>query len=77
VQLQKAGYDNIEPNAGKILEKLKANAGFLPLTDDSSPEAITQALEMSKKTFKKAIGLLYKQQIIRLADEGIYLIQED
>lgn len=77
VQLQKAGYDNVEPNAGKIMEKLKANAGFLPLSDNSSPEVITQALEMSKKTFKKAIGLLYKQQIIRLADEGIYLIEED
>lgn len=77
VQLQKSGYDNIEPNAGKILTQLKAQGGFLPLTDNSAPEDITNQLEMSKKTFKKAIGLLYKQQIIRLADDGIYLNEED
>jgi hypothetical protein len=76
VQLQKTGYDNIEPNAAKILEQLKNNKGFLPLTDNSAPETITQQLQMSKKTFKKAIGLLYKQQVIRLAAEGIYLNEE-
>ncbi len=77
VQLQKSGYENIEPNAGKILAQLKAQGGFLPLTDNSAPEDITLQLEMSKKTFKKAIGLLYKQQIIRLAHDGIYLNEED
>ena len=73
VELQKSGYENIEPNADKIVAKLKAHGGFLPLNDRSAPEDITQQLEMSKKTFKKAIGLLYKQQVIRLADDGIYL----
>lgn len=77
VQLQKSGYENVEPNAAKVLTLLKAHGGFLPLNDNSSPEDITRALEMSKKTFKKAIGLLYKQQIIRLADDGIYLNEED
>lgn len=73
VQLQKSGYENIEPNAGKIIAELKAHNGFLPLNDNSAPEDITRQLEMSKKTFKKAIGLLYKQQVIRLAEDGIYL----
>lgn len=77
VQLQKSGYDNIEPNTGKILAQLKAQGGFLPLNDNSSPEDITFQLEMSKKTFKKAIGLLYKQQVIRLAEDGIYLNEEE
>ncbi len=73
VELQKSGYENIEPNADKIVAQLKAYGGFLPLNDRSAPEDITQQLEMSKKTFKKAIGLLYKQQVIRLAEDGIYL----
>lgn len=73
IQLQKSGYENIEPNAAKILAALKANHGFLPLHDNSAPEDITRQLEMSKKTFKKAIGLLYKQQLIQLAENGIYL----
>jgi predicted RNA-binding protein (virulence factor B family) len=73
VGLQKQGYENVEPNAEKILEKLKSNKGFLALTDNSSPEEILDQLEMSKKTFKKAIGLLYRNEVIRLEDKGIRL----
>ncbi len=75
VQLQKQGYGNIEPNAQLILEKLKSNGGFLALTDNSTPEEITKEMEMSKKTFKKAIGLLYKQKIIELEKTGIRLLE--
>jgi predicted RNA-binding protein (virulence factor B family) len=28
---------------------------------------------MSKKTFKKAIGTLYKQKLITIKEDGIYL----
>lgn len=77
VQLQKSGYESIEPNADKILQALKANHGFLALHDDSAPEEISRQLEMSKKTFKKAIGLLYKRQIIKITEDGIYLNEED
>ena len=73
VTLQKPGYQNTEPNAQRILSKLKEEDGFLPLGDHSSPAEITRQLEMSKKTFKKAIGLLYKQRVIRLEKDGIYL----
>ncbi|HMO39126.1 MAG TPA: S1-like domain-containing RNA-binding protein [Saprospiraceae bacterium] len=74
VTLQKPGYEGIEPNADKIRAVLQARGGFLPLTDKSNPVEIIRQLEMSKKTFKKAVGLLYKQKIIRIADNGIYLI---
>ncbi|MBA4848881.1 S1 RNA-binding domain-containing protein [Emticicia sp. BO119] len=74
VSLQKQGYANIEPNAHKILEKLKANEGFLDITDKSDANYVMYQLEMSKKTFKKAIGGLYKQRLIRIEDDGIYLI---
>jgi predicted RNA-binding protein (virulence factor B family) len=74
VSLQKQGYANVEPNAEKILEKLKANNGFLDITDKSDANYVMYQLEMSKKTFKKAIGGLYKQRLIRIEDDGIYLI---
>lgn len=74
VSLQKQGYANIEPNAEKILEKLKTNNGFLDITDKSDANYVMYQLEMSKKTFKKAIGGLYKQRLIRIEDDGIYLI---
>ncbi len=73
ISLQKQGYENVEPSAMQILDLLKEKNGFLPLTDKSEPEAIYSALQMSKKTFKKAIGGLYKRKLIRLSQEGIYL----
>lgn len=76
VSIQKAGFKGIEPNAGKILDELRASRGFLRLNDDSHPEDIKTVLKMSKKTFKKAIGTLYKQKLIEIKADGIYLIKE-
>lgn len=73
LSLQKQGYANVEPNAERILEKLKANNGFLDLTDKSDANYVMYQLEMSKKTFKKAAGALYRQRIIRIEEDGIYL----
>ncbi|NVO01276.1 MAG: GntR family transcriptional regulator [Bacteroidetes bacterium] len=75
VVLRKEGYEGIEPISEKILTQLKAHNGFLSLTDKSEPEEISAQLGMSKKTFKKAIGLLYKQKIITLELNGIRLIE--
>ena len=76
VSLQKLGYENIEPNAEKILDELRASRGFLRLNDNSNPEDIKTVLKMSKKTFKKAIGALYKDKLIEIKEDGIYLIKE-
>ncbi|HEY0110356.1 MAG TPA: S1-like domain-containing RNA-binding protein [Fibrella sp.] len=73
LSLQPAGYAKVEPNAQAILDKLKAQNGFLPITDSSEPQLIYKHLEMSKKTFKKAIGALYKDRKIVLKEDGIYL----
>lgn len=71
--LQKPGVANLEPMAEKILSKLQQSQGFLPLNDKSAPEEISRRLQMSKKTFKKAVGGLYKQKLIELSDKGIRL----
>lgn len=76
ISLQKLGFENIEPNAQKILDELKASRGFLRLHDNSHPEDIKTVLKMSKKTFKKAIGSLYKDKLIAIKEDGIYLITE-
>ena len=73
LSLEQPGIGKIEPSAQKILEKLKENDGFLALHDKSHPLLITETLEMSKKTFKKAIGNLYKQRLIILEKKGIRL----
>lgn len=72
--LQPEGYVKVEPSAEKILSQLRASAnGFLPLHDKSDPDLIRAQLQMSKKTFKKAIGSLYKQKLIDLEAGGIRL----
>jgi len=76
VALQKQGFEAVEPNAEKILDELRANRGFLRLNDASHPEDIKTVLKMSKKTFKKAIGVLYKQKQIEIKEDGIYLVKE-
>jgi len=73
ITLQKQGFVSIEPNADLIIDRLEANKGFLALNDKSDPETIREMLGMSKKLFKKSIGTLYKQRVIEIKDDGIYL----
>ena len=74
IGLGQIGYRNIEPNAERIMHELHDNSGYLNLTDKSNPEAIKDALQMSKKNFKKAVGTLYKQRLIEIKSDGIYLV---
>jgi len=75
ITLGQIGYRNIEPNAEAIMLELEdSKDGFLALTDKSSPEAIKEQLQMSKKNFKKAVGTLYKQRLIEIKPDGIYLV---
>ncbi|RUT73055.1 GntR family transcriptional regulator [Ancylomarina longa] len=74
ISLQQQGYQNEVPKIGEqILDLLKKEEGFLPLNDKSSPEDIYHSLQMSKKNFKKAIGLLYKNKLITIEEAGIFL----
>src|SRR5690606_31611773 len=73
--LHAPGYAKVEPGVQKILEMLSANKGFLPLNDASDAEDIRSVLHMSKKTFKKAVGALYREKRIALEADGIRLIR--
>ena len=75
LELQPPGYSKVAPNAERIIKALEDHEGWLPLTDKSSPEEITKKLGMSKKTFKKAVGDLYKKHRIELGQDGIHLKQ--
>ncbi|MCA0152871.1 CvfB family protein [Winogradskyella vincentii] len=75
ILLSQIGYRNIEPNAEIILKELSDNSGFIPLHDKSDPDDIKHQLQMSKKSFKKAIGALYKERLITIESNGIRLVQ--
>ncbi|MGB5665922.1 MAG: S1-like domain-containing RNA-binding protein [Maribacter sp.] len=74
VSLQPLGEKILEPAANKIYEQLLAHGGFLGLHDKSNPDAIKDELQMSKKTFKKGIGTLYKARKIEIKSDGIYAL---
>jgi len=75
VSLQKQGYLNVISDSSQlVLDKIKAQDGVLNLTDKSDPTEIYRQLSMSKKAFKKAVGALYKQKLVRLEKDGIYLV---
>ncbi len=74
VSLQAVGFKNtLVSNQIKILNALRANDGFLNLHDKSNPDDIKYALEMSKKAFKNAIGVLYRNRVITIEEDGIRL----
>jgi predicted RNA-binding protein (virulence factor B family) len=72
--LEKPGYEKLDSLAEKILEILKDNEGFLSVTDKSDPEKIYKQFGASKKSYKKAVGALYKQRLINIEEFGIRLI---
>jgi uncharacterized protein len=74
VALQRQGFLAASADARDvILQALRDARGFLPLHDKSSPSAIKNRLGMSKKLFKKTIGVLYKEGRITLEETGIRL----
>ena len=77
VRLDPPGRERIDASAEKLLSILEKR-GRLNLTDKSHPEVIREAVGMSKKTFKQAVGSLYKQRLIELQqDQIVYLGSKD
>jgi len=71
--LQLPGYAQIEGAAEKIIGTLKSQGGFIRVTDKSPSAIIYSMFGMSKKTYKKAIGSLYKRRLIAIEEHGIRL----
>jgi len=72
--LQLPGKDARDDLNTRILNHLKKNDGESTLTDKSSPDDIYQCFSVSKKNYKKAIGMLYKKRLIRIEKDKITLL---
>jgi predicted RNA-binding protein (virulence factor B family) len=77
LSLQPLGRQAIDHLGQQILGLLKARHGVIEVSDKSSPELISKLFGVSKGTFKKAIGGLYKQGLIVIHDDRIELPQTD
>lgn len=77
ISLRKKGIDGLNDAAEIILSKLqKSEDGRLYLTDNSEPDKIRQMMNMSKKMFKRGVGILYKKNMIDLKREFIELVDK-
>lgn len=76
VTLRRVGAAGAEEDRVHLEEVLRRR-GFLPLHDQSPPEAVREILGMSKKSFKKALGGLYKEGLVELTAEGVRYRKEN
>ncbi len=77
VSLTRLGYEKVEGIAGIILDALKVQKGFLAVHDKSPADEIYSLFGCSKKSFKQAVGALYKKKLISIEPAGIRLIETE
>ena len=75
LMLQKPGQAKVEDFSVTLLEYIREQGGHTPLNDKSPAEEIYAAFGVSKKTFKKAVGDLYKKRLVVLAEDGITSVE--
>ena len=71
--LQKLGQAKVEDFSSTLLEYIRRNGGCTHLNDKSPADEIYALFGVSKKTFKKAVGDLYKKRLVTLQKDGIRL----
>ncbi len=74
LSLQPVGQQARDGLSEQILTALRDAGGSLALSDKSPPEVISKAFGVSKGNFKKAIGGLFKQGLIRILEDRIELV---
>ena len=71
--LRKEGYDGVAVSADALLKLIEENGGELSIGANSSPEKVHALTQMSKKVFKRAVGILLKRGVITTDGESITL----
>jgi predicted RNA-binding protein (virulence factor B family) len=68
VALQKQGYDEVKDASERLMSLISASGGVLPLGDKSVPDDVAATTGMSKKVFKRALGILLKRGLVDASD---------
>ena len=71
--LQKPGFEKVDDFSKTLLEYIREHDGYTSLNDKSPADDIYATFGVSKKTFKKGVGDLYKKHLILLKEDGIIL----
>ena len=75
VSLQQTGLAEVETSVVKLEQMLREHGGVLGVNDRSEPQEVARLTGMSKKVFKRALGMLLKQGKVRQTDHGIETIK--
>lgn len=75
VSLQQQGLAEVESAVVKLEKMLKDNGGVLAVNDHSDPQDVARITGMSKKVFKRSLGMLLKQGKVRQTETGIESIK--
>lgn len=75
LKLAKSGHLAAQDIAPLILQMLEDQNGFLEINEKTAPEVIYEMFGVSKKKYKIILGDLYKRRLIRIEDDGIYLVK--
>ena len=75
--MQTSGKQHVNDFSEQLYQYLlQSEGGFCPFHDKSPAEEIYATFKVSKKTFKKAVGDLYKKHIILIENNGLRLTYE-
>lgn len=75
VSLQQQGLAEVETSVAKLEKMLEEHGGVLAVNDHSDPKDVARLTSMSKKVFKRALGMLLKQGKVRQTEHGIERIK--
>lgn len=71
LSLQQQGLEQVRDSADELLALLRNNDGELPVNDNTAPERVHEITGMSKKMFKRSLGMLLKSGRVEITDNGI------
>ncbi|MCO6501124.1 MAG: GntR family transcriptional regulator [Vicingus serpentipes] len=75
ITLNSAKLNDVETLANEIYERLLKAGGKMSISDKSSPEIIKKEFQVSKKSFRRALGLLYSDRKITITPESVELVK--
>ena len=73
LSLQQTGLAEVETSVVRLETLLKEHGGVLSVNDHSDPQEVARVTSMSKKVFKRALGMLLKQGRVEQTENGIRL----
>ncbi len=75
--LNQQGYKEVKSSAETLLDLLNENGGRLPINDNSDPQRVAEVTLMSKKLFKRSLGVLLKRGEARITEQGIEVVKPE